>query len=104
VGDSGKVVVAVRPAEDGEAVEIVVEDDGPGLTSETLARAFEPFFSTKSNGSGLGLALVRRVAEDHGGSATLESLGDGVTRARLRFPITEATALEDAPAALSSRG
>jgi signal transduction histidine kinase len=104
VGDSGKIVVAVRPAEDGEAVEIVVEDDGPGLTSETLARAFEPFFSTKSNGSGLGLALVRRVAEDHGGSATLESLGDGVTRARLRFPITEATALEDAPAALSSRG
>jgi two-component system sensor histidine kinase AtoS len=103
VGERGRILLAVRPAEDGEAVEVVVEDDGPGLTEETLARAFEPFFSTKSSGSGLGLALVRRVVEDHGGTASLESLDGRLTRARLRLPAPQAAAVEAPREAISSR-
>jgi signal transduction histidine kinase len=86
VGDKGRIEVRVARSEDGDALDIVVIDDGIGLTDDALARAFEPFFSTKSQGSGLGLALVRRVAEDHGGTATLSRGADGTTRARLRLP------------------
>jgi signal transduction histidine kinase len=86
VGDKGRIEVRVARSEDGDALDITVIDDGVGLTDDALARAFEPFFSTKSQGSGLGLALVRRVAEDHGGTATLSRGGDGTTRARLRLP------------------
>jgi signal transduction histidine kinase len=85
VGEAGLITVRVRGAREG-AVAIEVEDDGPGLSPEALARAFEPFFSTKSDGSGLGLALVRRVTEDHGGSVTLSGPPGGPTVATLVFP------------------
>ena len=85
VGDGGRIVVKVA-ATNGN-LEVAVEDDGPGLPADALARAFEPFFSTKSNGSGLGLALVRRVAEDHGGSATLTSTPGQGTQARILLPL-----------------
>lgn len=90
VGDEGLITVRVRGT-GKEAVAILVEDDGPGLSPEALARAFEPFFSTKSDGSGLGLALVRRVAEDHGGSITLAGPAGGPTVATLLFPLDRAT-------------
>ena len=48
-------------------VEVEVADSGPGLDPEVRDRIFEPFFSTKTGGSGLGLALVKKIAEDHGG-------------------------------------
>lgn len=70
----------------GESGELVIEDTGPGFDEETRARLFEPFFSTKTQGSGLGLALVRKVAEDLGGSASLERDG-AVTRATFRLPL-----------------
>jgi nitrogen fixation/metabolism regulation signal transduction histidine kinase len=66
--------------------ELVIEDSGPGFDEETRARLFEPFFSTKTQGSGLGLALVRKVAEDLGGSASLDRDG-AVTRAVFRLPL-----------------
>ena len=50
----------------GGFAELVIEDTGPGFDDETRARLFEPFFSTKTQGSGLGLALVKKVAEDLG--------------------------------------
>lgn len=84
VGERGRIVVALAVL-DG-AVEIGVEDDGPGLPAEVRERAFEPFFSSKTGGSGLGLPLVKKIAEDHGGSVRLES-GPGRTRAVIRLPI-----------------
>ena len=57
------------------------------VDEETRARLFEPFFSTKTQGSGLGLALVKKVAEDLAGSASLERVG-AVTRAILRLPLS----------------
>jgi two-component system, NtrC family, nitrogen regulation sensor histidine kinase NtrY len=71
---------------DGAAVVVTVEDEGPGL-AET-ANLFVPFFTTKPNGTGIGLALSRQIAEGHGGMLTLENREDrsGV-RARLRLPL-----------------
>ncbi len=83
IGDEGRVLVTLDA--DDTSAEIGIEDDGPGLSPELRARAFEPFFSTKTGGSGLGLPLVRKIAEDHGGSVTLESM-PGRTRATLRLP------------------
>src|SRR5690606_32821875 len=55
---------------DGE-VEVWVADEGPGLSS--TANLFVPFFTTKPNGSGIGLALSRQIAEGHGGTLVLEN-------------------------------
>jgi signal transduction histidine kinase len=74
---------------------IEVQDDGPGLDAEARLRAFEPFFSTKSGGSGLGLALVKKIAEDHEGGVSLESAPGSPTHARLWLPVIGVT--PDAP-------
>ena len=62
------------------AVEIIVEDNGCGIASENLERVFTPFFSTKSQGTGLGLSLVQRIIREHEGVLQLESgVGKGTT-------------------------
>ncbi|HEX2559237.1 ATP-binding protein [Phenylobacterium sp.] len=59
--------VRLSCAEAGEAVAMVVEDTGPGLTPQDLERAFTPFFTTKTGGSGVGLSLARQIALAHRG-------------------------------------
>jgi signal transduction histidine kinase len=59
-------------AEEGE-VHIALTDDGPGMTAEEIARAFDPFFSTKASGTGLGLAITRQILEDHEGTVRVSS-------------------------------
>jgi len=57
----------------GDQVELRVADDGPGLPREMLAHAFEPFFTTKASGIGLGLAIVQRLMEAHGGGIGVQA-------------------------------
>lgn len=67
-------------------LEVNVEDDGPGLPDS--GNLFVPFFTTKTNGSGIGLALCRQIAEAHGGALSLEPRdGQPGARARLRLPL-----------------
>jgi two-component system nitrogen regulation sensor histidine kinase NtrY len=84
VGEKGWIRVGLRS--DGRRVVIEVRDSGPGVDPEIRDRIFEPFFSTKTSGSGLGLALVKKIAEDHGGGVALESGGREGTRAVLWLP------------------
>jgi len=71
------------------SLDVIVEDEGPGLPSS--ANLFVPFFTTKKNGSGIGLVLSRQIAEAHGGSILLENRQDQRgCRARLRLPINGA--------------
>lgn len=72
--------------QDAEAVTISVEDHGEGMADDVLSRAFEPLFSTKGFGIGLGLPIVRELAERNGGSIELSSRQGQGTRAVLRFP------------------
>jgi two-component system sensor histidine kinase PilS (NtrC family) len=67
-------------------LEVRVADTGEGIARENLPHIFEPFFSTKSDGSGLGLALVHRVMQDHGGEVHLESAAGAGSVFILRFP------------------
>lgn len=84
-GNASLVRVETRRA--SGLVELSVTDQGPGMDARTRERATEDFFTTKANGSGLGLAFARRVAEAHGGELSIESRpGEGTTVA-LRFPV-----------------
>ncbi len=83
----GRVVVTGHAAQ-GQ-VTVTVEDSGPGIDPTIRGRLFEPLITTKSKGIGLGLALVRRIVERHGGSVTSEPGGSGLSGARfvLCFPV-----------------
>ena len=66
--------LAVTSAVEGEAWWVIrIEDNGPGVPAEVLSQVFEPFFTTKARGTGLGLAMARRLVEAHGGSIELHS-------------------------------
>ncbi len=56
-----------------EQVELHITDTGPGITAEDLAKIFQPYFSTKKGGSGLGLPTARRIIEEHGGQIVVHS-------------------------------
>jgi nitrogen fixation/metabolism regulation signal transduction histidine kinase len=62
----GHVVVRAEPTKDG--VDVVVEDDGPGVPEAARERAFDPYFTTKAAGTGLGLAIVKKIVVEHNGS------------------------------------
>jgi hypothetical protein len=82
------------PAEGGRPSRVVVtvEDTGPGLEPTDLPRLFEPYYSKKEGGVGLGLAMVKRIIEEHGGRVAAENRTDGSPGARFRltFPVTTA--------------
>mgnify|MGYP001495053642 CR=1 FL=1 len=67
-------------------LEIVIEDNGPGVPSDIMPFLFDPFVTTKTNGSGLGLALVAKIVGDHGGVIDCESR-PGRTRFRILLPV-----------------
>lgn len=69
-----------------KAYQISVLDRGEGLSEEARAHLFEPFFSTKPRGYGLGLVISKRLAEAHGGTLRLEPRGGGGCRAEFRIP------------------
>lgn len=79
----GRVSVTAQAADKG--VEIRVEDSGGGIAREHAAKVFDPFYSSKERGAGLGLTIARKLAEAHSGSLELES-PEGGTRFLLRFP------------------
>ncbi|HUS26897.1 MAG TPA: ATP-binding protein [Kofleriaceae bacterium] len=80
LGAKGSGSVTLRTRSEGDRIVIEVEDDGVGIPSDVLPRLFDPFFSTKEGGSGLGLALTQQIVKDHGGDLGVQStLGKGTT-------------------------
>jgi signal transduction histidine kinase len=74
----------------GQAVEVRVSDNGPGIPAHVVSNIFAPFFTTKSRGAGLGLSISRRIVEDHGGWIGVESaVGEGTTF-RIVLPVRPA--------------
>lgn len=84
VGGEGKVSLSVALDEDDVAIRI--HNDGPTISPEVAARVFEPFFTTRASGTGLGLAVVRRIATDLGGAVRLEREDPSGTTFSLRLP------------------
>ena len=79
--------ITVRTLRDDGAAVVEIEDDGPGIPTEVRERIFEPFFTTKATGTGLGLAVVRRIVEGHGGTVQVRPAPERGTVFALRFPV-----------------
>ena len=91
LGDvNGTVLVRLRRSADAVVLEVI--DDGSGMDPTTLARAFEPYFTTRrgGDGTGLGLAIIRHIVESLGGSVALESEVGRGTRSVVRLPPADA--------------
>jgi signal transduction histidine kinase len=100
LGGRGSValVATLQPAEEehitgGELhsvpmIQVEISDDGPGMPSDVMERAFSPFFTTKAKGSGLGLAIVRKIVDAHDGRIDVSAHPTGGTRFRVTLPVS----------------
>ncbi len=85
--ERGALTLTLRREPAGQRpVVLVVADDGPGIPPTERPRVFEPFFTTRNGGSGLGLAAARRIVEGHGGRIELESSSGQGTAVRIALP------------------
>jgi len=84
---SGRIDVTVRPAPAGAGLEVRLADHGPGVPAELKSRLFQPYFTTKTDGTGLGLALVRQTVEAHGGTVGLEDTPGGGATFTVTLPL-----------------
>jgi len=82
-------------------LEFCVHDNGPGVPADLLPHLFDPFITTKTNGSGLGLALVAKIIGDHGGIIECDSQNSRTTF-RVLMPVSKDASLEDASSASST--
>jgi two-component system, cell cycle sensor histidine kinase and response regulator CckA len=111
--EGGRIGVAIEPVRDElhfdfgalehpeRYAHFIVEDSGHGMTPETLRHIFEPLFTTKKNGTGLGLPVARHVVTRHGGEIFVESaIGHG-TKFHLFIPVAAQTTVVAPPAAVS---
>jgi signal transduction histidine kinase len=85
-GEAGATSIVVRVEREPGAVEFEVADDGPGMAADVAARIFDPFYTTRARGSGLGLAVTRQVLEDLGGSIVCDTEPGRGTTFRMRVP------------------
>jgi signal transduction histidine kinase len=87
--------VVVGTAAQNGVVEIFVRDTGPGLAPDVRQRIFEPFYSTKSHGLGMGLAIVRTIIERHRGQVSVENQETGGAVFTVQLPSTDRGSLQD---------
>jgi two-component system sensor kinase FixL len=86
----GRRIVAIATNYNGEGtISVVVRDYGSGISEATRGRLFEQFFTTKQEGLGMGLAIVRSIIEAHGGSIAAENAEGGGARFHFRLPVKE---------------
>jgi two-component system nitrogen regulation sensor histidine kinase NtrY len=92
VGSGGTVTVATEYAPEAACVRLVVADTGPGIPSEDRDKLFQPYFSTKVTGMGLGLPIVGEIVAEHGGTIRVEDNVPSGTRFVIEVPVTRASA------------
>jgi two-component system sensor histidine kinase HydH len=84
--DSGGQIVLASGAEDNQ-VWFSVKDTGGGMPPDVLEKIFNPFFTTKKKGTGLGLAVIHKIVADHHGSVSVQSLPDQGTTFQVKLPV-----------------
>jgi signal transduction histidine kinase len=93
--EGGRLSASVRheQGDAGQALLVEVTDSGCGMSEDDMRDAFEPYFSTKDAGLGIGLALTRKIVSDHGGTIELSSAPGRGTTVSVRLPLRAAAAL-----------
>jgi signal transduction histidine kinase len=72
-----------------QGIVLTFSDSGPGIAPEAKDKIFDPYFTTKSDGSGIGLSLSHRIVTDHGGSLTVADSELGGAEFRIEIPLKE---------------
>jgi len=80
-------VLTVASQQEGNNVVVIVEDKGTGISDQNLQKVFDPYFTTKNDGTGLGLAMSGKIVEEHGGKITLSSMVGQGTRVEVLLPV-----------------
>ncbi len=89
MGESGGVIT-IATRSDGDYVQVRVSDDGPGICADDLPKVFDPFFTKRAEGTGLGLTIVHRIIDEHDGHIEVDSGPGGTT-----FTVSLPAALDD---------
>jgi signal transduction histidine kinase len=84
--EAGKKIV-VTSSMAGKSIILTISDSGPGIAPEVRGKIFDPYFTTKSDGTGIGLSLSHRIVTDHGGSLTVGESDLGGAEFRIEIPI-----------------
>ena len=77
----------VRNDEEGDKIEVTVEDNGPGVSPDKIEKIFEPFYTRRVEGTGLGLAIVKQMMNEHEGSIQVDRSSLGGARFTVTFPL-----------------
>ena len=85
--DGGKLTVQAEQR--NGSVQVEIQDDGPGIPSEQISKIFEPFYTTKESGTGLGLYVTKQLVERNGGHIFLQSKLNQGTNFILKFPASK---------------
>lgn len=85
VNKNGEIRIGVRQIKNG--LQLSISDNGKGIAKENIDKVFEPFFTTKKSGTGIGLALVKRIIDMHNGKIAIESKEGEGTRFVIRLPM-----------------
>jgi signal transduction histidine kinase len=96
--DGGSVRVSAHYASDAAQIHLLIQDNGPGIAPELLEKIWRPFFTTKTAGIGLGLAIVRRIVWEHGGDIACTSAEGQGTGFHIVLPVTDTSASGATPA------
>ncbi|MCK5799844.1 MAG: PAS domain-containing protein, partial [Deltaproteobacteria bacterium] len=97
-GEAGSATVHISVSRGHDAVLLQIKDEGSGISPDDVGHVFEPFYTTKSHGSGLGLATVHRTVRQHGGTIDVQSSPDAGTTFTISLPEAPAPETEDTKA------
>jgi signal transduction histidine kinase len=90
--DGGKVRIETRFLSDRDRVQILISDNGPGISPDMLAKLFEPFVTSSADGTGLGLAITRQIVQEHGGSLDAQNRPEGGAQFVIELPLAPGSA------------
>jgi signal transduction histidine kinase len=93
-GRKGELTVSTK--NEGDTVDLTISDTGKGMDEATMSKMFEPYFTTKASGSGLGLTMVFKVVKEHQGEILVNSVAGKGASFSIKFPVptTQRRALE----------
>jgi PAS domain S-box-containing protein len=89
ISQNGTITITLKLSDDEREVIIAIEDNGSGMPTDILEKVFEPFYTTKTKGTGLGMMIIKKIIVDHDGKITITSIEDIGTEVLISFPVIQ---------------